>query len=513
MANTSFNTRIKLKLDTYKNWNAANPVLLAGEAAVCVIPAATGAVQQEPVTLIKIGDGTKHFNELEFIGAKAADVYDWAKAATKPSYAASEISGLSDYIAGEIQDTDTQYQLVKVNDYSYKLQSKDKGGAWADVAGSTITIPQDTLVTGSANGTVAFNGTDVAVKGLGSAAYTEANAYDLSGAAQAVQDTLLGTDADDSGANTIFGANKAAAAAAAAAANAQTAADTAQDGVNALAAKVGTVTEGKTVVQMIEEAQTAATYDDTEVKASIKTNADAISVLNGAGEGSVSKSINDAFNDFATKVSDDNVVNTYKELVDYAASHSSEFTELVGEVTTNKNAIATLNGDEATVGSVKKTVADAISDSEAALQTAIDGKVDKETGKGLSSNDYTNEEKTKLEGIAEGAQVNVIETVKVNGVAQTVTGKAVDISVPTGALASKDEVAEGDLATELATKINGKVDATDCGDIIGHNVSEFAASDHNHDAVYSKLDHTHDINDLTQGDYIIFDCGTASTVI
>ena len=58
-----------------------------------------------------------------------------------------------------------------------------------------------------------------------------------------------------------------------------------------------------------------------------------IDVLNGTGEGSVDKKINDAFNDFATKLSDDNVVNTYKELIDYAATHGAEFTELVGTVT------------------------------------------------------------------------------------------------------------------------------------------------------------------------------------
>lgn len=56
------------------------------------------------------------------------------------------------------------------------------------------------------------------------------------------------------------------------------------------------------------------------------------------------------------------------------------------------------------------------------------GKVD---GKGLSSNDYTNEEKNKLGSISAGANANVIESVSVNGVAQTVTSKAVDISVPT----------------------------------------------------------------------------------
>ena len=47
---------------------------------------------------------------------------------------------------------------------------------------------------------------------------------------------------------------------------AKTAADAAQADVNALEAKVGTVPEGKTVVQMIADAQAAATYDDTALK-------------------------------------------------------------------------------------------------------------------------------------------------------------------------------------------------------------------------------------------------------
>lgn len=42
-----------------------------------------------------------------------------------------------------------------------------------------------------------------------------------------------------------------------------------------------------------------------------------------------------------------------------------------------------------------------------AIQTAIANKVDKETGKGLSTNDYTIAEKTKLAGIETGAEVNV----------------------------------------------------------------------------------------------------------
>ena len=57
--------------------------------------------------------------------------------------------------------------------------------------------------------------------------------------------------------------------------------------------------------------------------------------------------------------------------------------------------------------------------------------VAQESGKGLSTNDYTTVEKNKLAGIASGAQVNVIESVKVNGTALTVTSKAVDVPVPT----------------------------------------------------------------------------------
>lgn len=65
------------------------------------------------------------------------------------------------------------------------------------------------------------------------------------------------------------------------------------------------------------------------------------------------------------------------------------------------------------------------------IKTALGGKVDAVSGKGLSTNDYTSEEKQKLSGIASGAQVNVIESVKVNGTKLTPSSKAVDVTVPT----------------------------------------------------------------------------------
>lgn len=57
------------------------------------------------------------------------------------------------------------------------------------------------------------------------------------------------------------------------------------------------------------------------------------------------------------------------------------------------------------------------------------GYVQKVSGKDLSSNDYTTAEKTKLAGIASSAQVNVIESVKVNGSALAVDSKAVNIDL------------------------------------------------------------------------------------
>ena len=56
---------------------------------------------------------------------------------------------------------------------------------------------------------------------------------------------------------------------------------------------------------------------------------------------------------------------------------------------------------------------------------------------------------TKMATIEENSEKNIIEVVKVNGVALTPDAdRAVDVTVPTGALASKDEVAETDLNLE-----------------------------------------------------------------
>jgi hypothetical protein len=66
-------------------------------------------------------------------------------------------------------------------------------------------------------------------------------------------------------------------------------------------------------------------------------------------------------------------------------------------------------------------------------------KVDKVAGMGLSTNDYTNGEKTKLAGVENNAQVNRIEQINVNSQPQTIVGKTVSLTVPT----SNSQLANG----------------------------------------------------------------------
>ena len=59
--------------------------------------------------------------------------------------------------------------------------------------------------------------------------------------------------------------------------------------------------------------------------------------------------------------------------------------------------------------------------------TAIDGKQ-------LSTNDYTDEEKTKLQGIETGAEVNTIEQINVNGTNAQITNKTVNLNITDSSL-------------------------------------------------------------------------------
>ena len=181
MAEKILNTRIQLKYDSYENWSkidvegqGANLVLKEGEIGICYIPEKTvvDGVKNPPHVMMKVGDGSTPFASLKWLSARAADVEEWAKAETKPVYSAEEITGIGEYIAKYVDeelgisvDTNTVYQIVKVDDNHYKLQSKAAGtDAWADVANSEIVIPESTKVeTSDINGNIKVDGAEVKV--------------------------------------------------------------------------------------------------------------------------------------------------------------------------------------------------------------------------------------------------------------------------------------------------------------------------------------------------------------
>ena len=185
--NKVFQTRIQLKYDTYANWSANNPILKAGEMAIATVAAGEQEMSNLPNIVLKVGDGTSKYNELKFVSALAADVHEWAKAKTKPVYAASEITGLADYIAERSDfDTDTQYQLVAVSGATYKYQLQSRAfangawGEWANVDGQIID----------------FSGADTRLKSLES---TVAGLTGASGGIQgAITDAINGLDSTKS---------------------------------------------------------------------------------------------------------------------------------------------------------------------------------------------------------------------------------------------------------------------------------------------------------------------------
>lgn len=259
--------------------------------------------------------------------------------------------------------------LLSAEDYA-KLANV-AAGAQANVIegikvnGALLTLVEkiaDILIAeGSANGTISVNGVDIAVKGLAALAYkSEVSMDDLAAALKEVINSKA-----------------------------------AQTELNTLSGRVDT--------------------------------------LEGEGEGSVKKAIDDAINKFATDITDNGVVDSFKELVDWVAAHGTEAGEMTKDIEDNKTAIEAL---AALVGSLPegtsaKTIVEYIDTKFANVnfsnyytkQEVQDGFVAKETGKGLSTNDYSTEDKNKLAGIEAGATKNGVSYDAASGTL-TLTGFA-----------------------------------------------------------------------------------------
>jgi predicted nucleic acid-binding Zn-ribbon protein len=106
----------------------------------------------------------------------------------------------------------------------------------------------------------------------------------------------------------------------------------------------------------------------------VEANTKEIQLLNG-GE-LIQDKIDSAINDFANKISDDGTINTFKELVDYAAENAADLGELILQVnslktTTDEHAELILENKEAI----------------AALSVDVDNKIDQKIENAFSWED------------------------------------------------------------------------------------------------------------------------------
>lgn len=272
----------------------------------------------------------------------------------------------------------------------------------------------------------------------------------VTGLVDAIADAKkAGTDASDA-LDTYKTTNDAAVAAAKKAADDEAA--RAKDAEKAIEDKIGEVADGKTVVEMISEAQTAATYDDTQVKADIKTNADNIAAivadyLKKADKDELVAAIATAKSEaIATIMGEAGVdakYDTLKEVADWILSDTTNSAELVAKV----NAIEA----DYLKGADKTELQKGIDDLEAFVGTLPEGATSttvvayiQEAINALKIGDYA--KASDLTSLT--ARVKAVE----------------DICAGLGALATLDEVTEDVIAADVMAKINASAEGNHAHD-------------------------------------------------
>ena len=451
MAEHMIETRILLRYDTFSNWMNSRTILKQGEAAVAAItneytiegtnhrPAHT-----PPAIGIKIGDGYHYFSELPWIQGVAGDVYNWAKQQTKPSYNANEITGLSTLVQQIVNDTydggdvtieARMYRLQKGvgnNASNYYLQSKGANDEdWVTDDLNFIDLSQlsnvlewiDTAM--DDYWTVAsFTGAKIAEK-LSALNYTDnAESNKVVTAVNQVNGQISVTHGLLQAANL----------------NGIVSVENGGTGRSTLEQDSVLVGNGQGAVNLrpIENVLTNNNNLATN-KAIIRYIDDATAGLTGAmhyvGEATVTITNGSATNpriddyNFSAAQPGDVITFNYQEFI--------------------WNGVWRLLGDEGSYA-IKGSIVDRdISDEAAINQNKIANlindllsKVDKEEGKTLTSNDFTDEYKNKLDGIEENAQQNIIEHVYVNGteaIPTTVDGKPNSLSLRVSALTPEEE--------------------------------------------------------------------------
>lgn len=482
MATKELNVRLQLKYDLYSEWTTNNPKLNKGEAALAYIPTdsnmsvgnQTFAGTTPPNILMKIGDGEHRYNDLKFVSALAADVNSYAKLSASDfeaqvkGLASAQMSEAVQANAGAIAALQALVGSDKVED---QIANAITALKLAETYAAKVHTHAKSEITDFAHEHTVSEITDFETK---IASYDYATKTEAQGYASAVQGKL-----------------------------------------DELDAYVGDIPTGYTETTIVDYINKKATETLSAAQGgSSETAASVLQALNDY------KGLNDpkvqGNTDAIDAMKKDATIVTFKGLED---KMSSDKTELQGKI---DGEIARATGaEEALAGRVKaieddyltsgdktelqnqinlimnnpetKDVIDSISEFTQYIAdhgTIAEGfRTDIDENKGDIADHEARIKSIEDKSIASGAQVNVIETVKVNGVALEVDGdKAVNVTVPTGTLASKNEVSKSELASALKTEIEGKAEASalaQTNETVSGNTGRIAALEASKDAYVS----------------------------
>lgn len=504
------NTRIVLKNDSLEKWNSSSLILKTGEVALAKIEAPqAGTEPKVPTYLMKIGDGVSTFAELNWLAASAADVYSWAKKeklayADLPETLRTEITNLKSAV-GEGGSVAESIQLA--------IQALDVDDA--AVANQFVTAVAE------ADGKISVTRRALAADDIPALGIDK-----ITG----LSDKLTALENADAATS---------------------------EAINSINSKIGEVSADKTLVQMIADAQAAATYDDTAVRGLIQANTDAIDAIEAdylkaadktelanavalkanqtdlEAEVTRAKAAEKVNADEIARVNgvlvaaieneDDTALNSIKELADWINTHGTEASDMAEAIQTNAGDIDKL---EQAVADFKSgtVIVEKANNAENAVN-AENAENAAEANHAANADHATTADKVGEIAAADVATKSDVATAKqeaIDAAAADATAKANAAQAAAEATAAADATSKANAAeanakahaNSLIADLDAQLAVTNAKNVVAGVTQVDGKLTAINEVTLADIAFSGSTDDLVQGaKTLVFDCGSSSTVI